>query len=414
VKVRRPRSEYLKLWAASAISSLGDGIGGIAAPLLAAALTRDPAQVAGMSFVEQLPWLLFGLISGAIVDRFDRRIIMGIVDLLRMTLMGILALAVLGNWASIPLLYAVFFLLGSADTLFGNASQTILPQIVDHDQLEHANSRLYTAELVNNNFVGPPLGGLLFAAARPIPFLADAVSFAASSLLVLLLRGRFSPERVVGAPRTTLRAEIIEGLKSLWVHNTLRTLAIMVGIMNLLTTSALAVFVLFVRSELGLGGLGFGLLISSGALGGLAGTLVVDRIIRRVGADRALFGSFLTNAATFAVIAFSRNAFIVGAMLAISALSTVAWNVITVSFRQTAVPKEILGRVNSVYRLLASGGTAIGALIGGFIARGFGLVAPYWIAAIALAITSGALLPIVRAGTISRSRAREALVGPDA
>ena len=275
--------EYRKLWAASAVSNLGDGVTLIAGPLLAATLTRDPVLVAGLAFAQRLPCLLFPLISGALVDRFDRRLTMGVVNLFRAALIGILGLALLGDLAGLTLMYAIFFLLGTAETLFDNAAQAILPVVVPRERLERANSRLFAAELVSNQFAGPPLGGFLFAAAVSVPFLLDAGTFAAAAALVLAMRGRFRPEKPEGAPRTTLRAEIGEGLRWLWGHRLLRVLAMMLGVSNAMYAATDAIWVLFVQDVLGLGSVGFGILVASGSAGGLIGSLTADRIIARLG-----------------------------------------------------------------------------------------------------------------------------------
>jgi hypothetical protein len=187
--------DYWKLWTATAVSNLGDGVALIAAPLLAASLTRDPVQVAGLAFAQRLPWLLFALLSGALVDRLDRRQVMSTVNFVRTALLGSLGVAVLGGWASIALLYVVFFLLGTAETLFDTASQTILPEVVRKDDLETANGRLYAAELITNNFAGPPLGGFLFGVIAAVPFLIGAGAYAATAVLALALHGTFHPKQ---------------------------------------------------------------------------------------------------------------------------------------------------------------------------------------------------------------------------
>ncbi len=225
--------EYGKLWAASTISNLGDGVTLVAGPLLAASLTRDPALVAGLTFVQQLPWLLFSLVSGALVDRLDRRRVMAMVDFFRAGIIGILGLTVLSGWASIPLMYAVFFLLGTAETLFANASLAILPSVVSKDYLGKANGRLFAAELVANDFAGRSLGGVLFAVAASIPFLIDAGTFAASAALIFTLQGRFRVPRPEGIAEKTLVGEINDGLVWLLRHRLLFALAIMLGAGNL-------------------------------------------------------------------------------------------------------------------------------------------------------------------------------------
>jgi MFS family permease len=401
-------AQYRKLWAASTISNLGDGVTLAAAPLLAATLTRDPVLVAGVAFAQRVPWLLFPLISGALVDRLDRRRVMGYVDAARTALIGALGVAVLLGWASLPLMYAVFFLMGTLETLFDNASQAMIPAVVPRDRLERANSRLYAAEIVSNQLAGPPLGGLLFGVAVAVPFLLDAGTFAAAAALILALRGQFRPERPEGAPPTTLVAEIGEGLRWLWSHRLIRTLAIMLGVFNMTFAATDAILVLFAQDVLGLGSFGYGVLLTSVAVGGLIGSLMADRIIAWLGSGRALQASVLVSALVLTVVALSESAFVVWAVFLLTGITVVVWNVITVSFRQAVVPEDIFGRVNSVYRLLGWGGLSVGALLGGFLARSFGLTVPFWFAAAVLAIMFLFTLPLVNNRTVAEARAGSA------
>lgn len=250
--------EYRKLWVASAVSNLGDGITLVAGPLLAATLTRDPVLIAGITFAQRLPWLLFSLLSGALVDRLDRRLTMGTVDLLRFVLLGVLGLAVLAGWATLPLLYAVFFLVGAAETFFANASLAIMPSIVPKEYLDRANGRLFAAELVTNQFAGGPIGGALFAVAAALPFLLDAGTFGVSAGLILALRGSFRVSEP-GTPRKTgMLAEIGEGIGWLLRHRLLLALAIMLGAGNLVFSATFSVLVLFAQDILDLGSVGYG------------------------------------------------------------------------------------------------------------------------------------------------------------
>jgi MFS family permease len=398
-------AEYRKLWAASAISNLGDGVTLVAGPLLAATLTRDPVLVAGVAFSQRVPWLLFPLISGALVDRLDRRRVMGYVDAARTALIGALGITLLLGWVSLPLMYAIFFLMGTLETLFDNASQAIIPAVVSQDRLERANSRLYAAEIISNQLAGPPLGGFLFSVAVAVPFFLDAGTFAAAAVLILALRGKFRPERPKGAPPTTLVAEIGEGLTWLWNHRLIRTLAIMLGVFNMTFAATDAIFVLFAQDVLGLGSFGYGVLVTSWAVGGLIGSLMADRIVAWLGSGRALQASVLVSALVLAVVALSENAFVVWAAFLLVGVTVVVWNVITVSFRQAVVPEDIFGRVNSVYRLLGWGGLSVGALLGGFLAWGFGLTVPFWFAAAVLAIMLFLTLPLVNNHTVAKARA---------
>ena len=383
---------------------MGDGVTLVAGPLLAASLTRDPILVAGLTFAQSVPWLLFPLISGALVDRLDRRRVMGYADAARTALIGAMGVAVLLGWANLPLLYVIFFLMGTLETLFDNASQAIIPALVSRDHLERANSRLYVAEIVSNRLAGPPLGGLLFGLAVAAPFLLDAGTFAAAAALILALRGEFRPERPHGAPPTTLMAEIGEGVRWLWNHGLIRTLAIMLGVFNMTFAATEAIFVLFAQDVLGLGSFGYGALATSGAVGGLIGSLTADRIVAWFGSGRALQASVLISALVLTVVAVSESAFVVWAVFLLVGITVVVWNVITVSFRQAVVPESIFGRVNSVYRLLGWGGLSVGALLGGFLARSFGLTAPFWFAAVVLAMMFFITLPLVNNRTVGEAR----------
>lgn len=377
---------YRKLWVASTISNLGDGVRLTALPLMAATITRDPAKIAAIDFASTLPWFLFALFSGALVDRIDRRRAMGIANIARAVLVGVLAIAVAAGQETLALLYIVAFLLGSAETVFDNAAQAIMPSIVRKDQLEKANGRMYAAEFTTNQFIGPPLGAFLFVAAAATPFFIDSASFLISALLILSFSGSFRTPREAGAPRTTMRADIIEGLHWLWNHKLFRTLAIMLGTWNAFSTATFSIFVVFALEILDVSEVGYGILFSSLVIGSVAGSLTGSAIGRRLGPGTTLALAIVIGAATMLVIGLTSNPIVVGAMFAIEGFVSIVWNVITVSMRQTIIPDRLLGRVNSVYRLFGWGSMPIGAALGGFLASVFGLRAPYLVAAASLAV----------------------------
>jgi MFS family permease len=266
---------YAKLWSAVAISTVGDGVYATALPLLAATLTRDPLAVAVVFFAGQLPWLLLALPAGVVVDRVDRRRLLWTTDAARFAIVGTFGVAVLAGWATIPLLATAGFLLGVGQTLYDTAAQVIVPALVSRDpaQLEAANGRIESAAVIGGQLAGPPAGGLLFAAAPAVPFLLDAASFTAAAGLVATIPGRYARPRDPWAAPTSLRAEVAEGLGWLWRHRLLRTLGVMVGVLNLTIAGWLAVFVLFAQEELGLGSVGYGVLLTGLAVGGGAGGL---------------------------------------------------------------------------------------------------------------------------------------------
>jgi len=234
---------------ASAVDGLGDGALAAALPLLTASLTHDPVLVSFVSAAAYLPWLLISLPAGAIVDRADHARVMWISQLGQALVVAALAIVIAAGAASIPLVIAAAFLVGVGEVMFGNASQSILPSVVQLEQLPRANGRLNIVQTVSQSFAGPPLGSVLFVAAAALPFGLDAATFAASAALIMTM-----PRRVgtPSAPRISLRRSIAEGLRYLASHRLLRTLAVVLGLNNLAGTLGTATVVLFATRTLGM------------------------------------------------------------------------------------------------------------------------------------------------------------------
>jgi MFS family permease len=392
---------------------LGDGVFLAALPLLAATLSRDPLRVSLVSFAGWLPWLLFGLVSGALVDRWDRRRVMWTVDAIRAVLVGVLALAVLAGWATIALLAVIGFLLGTGQTLVDNAAQSLIPALVgrNRQRLERANSQLYGARTVGQHFVGPPAGGLLFSLAAWVPFLADALSFAASSLLVARVRGRFRAQGAADAARAGLRAEIAQGLRWLLAHRLLRALAVLVGLMNLASMAGQAIMVLFAQEQLGLGSVGYGLLLAAHGLGGVLGSLVATRLGRHAGTATLLISAVLVRAVAWLVLGAVSDAWIAGVMLGISGITGAVFGVVGVSLRQAIVPDRLMGRVVSTFRVLGYGAVPVGAILGGAVAQALGLRAPFLLGGAVLVVAALVGLPAVNNRAIAAARGTDLVDG---
>jgi MFS family permease len=392
---------------------LGDGVFLAALPLLAATLSRDPLRVSLVSFAGWLPWLLFGLVSGALVDRWDRRRVMWTVDAIRAVLVGVLALAVLAGWATIALLAVIGFLLGTGQTLVDNAAQSLIPALVgrNRQRLERANSQLYGARTVGQHFVGPPAGGLLFSVAAWVPFLADALSFAASSLLVARVRGRFRAQGAADAARAGLRAEIAQGLRWLLAHRLLRALAVLVGLMNLASMAGQAIMVLFAQEQLGLGSVGYGLLLAAHGVGGVFGSLVATRLGRHAGTATLLISAVLVRAVAWLVLGAVSDAWIAGVMLGISGITGAVFGVVGVSLRQAIVPDRLMGRVVSTFRVLGYGAVPVGAILGGAVAQALGLRAPFLLGGVVLVVAALVALPAVNNRAIAAARGTDLVDG---
>jgi MFS family permease len=385
-------ADFWKLWTSSVVTNLGDGITMVAGPLLVASITDNPAAVAGAVFAQQLPWLLFALASGAWADRLDRRRLVVAVNLLRATALCSLAIAVASDVTSVALIYAVFFLLGTGETLADTASSAFVPALVPPDRRPAANSLLYATFNVLNQFAAKPLGAWLFVIAAAVPFGVNALTFALSATLVATIRSVPPPEK---RPPSRLRSDIADGIRWLSRHRLLRTLALTMAVGNVVFCAAFAVFVLYAHQRLNLTDVGYGVLLVAFAVGGLLGTLVAPALIRHISAKLLLQAGLLIETALHVTLALTRSPLIAALMIVIFGIHTTVWGVIVTTIRQRDVPSSMFARITSVYAFLELGGAALGSLLGGAIAAAFGLVATYWIAAAAMAlVTAAAWRPI--------------------
>jgi MFS family permease len=380
---------FWTLFSASFLANLSDGIFQIALPLLAVSVTTEPGLVAGVVVASRLPWLVFALVAGALADRLDRRRTMVLVDAGRVVLLVGLTLAVVFDVATIWLLYLVAFVLGCFETMFDTAASSMLPNVVGKDKVVAANSRLNAIELTMNQFVGPPLGGFLAGLAIASAFGAAAAGYLGALLCLVTLKGSFRAVR--SGPPTSIASEIRVGMTYLWRHRLLRTMAFVVGPMNLASTAVFAILVLYVVAPgpLGLDGVGFGLLITAIAVGTVVGTLFASRIERAIGRANLFVACILSLLVTDLVWIVVPQPVLIGIILAVSCTMGGAFNVVFGSIRQRIVPNHLLGRVMASFRVISWGSLPLGALLGGIIGQTFGLTAVF----IGAALIHIALLP---------------------
>ena len=380
-------ASYWKLWSATGISNLGDGITSIAYPWLASAVTRSPVLISLAALVSRLPWLLFTLHAGVITDRFNRKKIIVAMDTLRGGLTIIVgaviylerdslpSLSELTNLTSLETNYSLYFvilvtafLFGLAEVLRDNSAQTLMPAVVEDKDLEKANGRMWSAESLTNSFIGPPLGSLLIGAAVFLPFFVDAATFFIAAALIASMKPTvksFSPESKTGP--INFKAEIKEGFTWLWSHTLLRPMAIILGLLNGIAALTGATFILFAQEVLDTTVFIFAILGTAGAIGGILGGLLGPKVSEKIGTGRTLSLVLFTEALCTFFIGLTTNWQIVWVLTALATFTGVLWNVVTVSLRQSLIPTNLLGRVNSVYRFFAWGSIPIGALIGGVL-----------------------------------------------
>jgi MFS family permease len=378
---------YWTLWASTAVANLGDGIFQIAVALLAVGVTRSPGLVAGVALAARLPWLVVALPAGALADRLDRRATMVKANAARVVILAALAVSELVGKTSIVTLYAVALGLGVAEVMFDTSSQTMMPALVERDDLARANGRLFAAELVMNQFVGPPLGGLLVAVSAALAIGSSAALYLVAAVALVMLPGTYRATQA--AAPTGLRADIAEGLRYLFRHRVLRTLGLLLGAQNLLFMAMQSVFVLYATSKtygLGLSDVGVGLLFTVTAIGGIIGSFVAAPLEKRFGRSALLSLTLVLGAVFIATPGLTRNVAVVAAANVLAG-TTALWNVVTVSLRQRVIPDRLLGRVNAAYRLLGWGSMPVGAAIGGLIGQLFSVRAVF--------VISGALLLVL-------------------
>jgi MFS family permease len=359
---------FWRLWGAVASSNLGDGLVSLAFPWLASLLTRDPMAIAGIALATRLPWLLFSLQAGVLGDRLDRRRLMISANAMRAVVAGATTAAVAFDVITVPALYVAAFLLGMCEVVFDNTSQAILPALVPRDRLERANGTIMGAQMVIAEFVARPLSGAIVGVMLSLPFAIDAVTAAISAALIASIPGTFrSPQdrSEAPAPRPRMRTQVGEGLRWLWDHRLLRTLALALGAMNGTAAAVMATYVLFAQEILLLDGLGFGLLLAAGSVGALLGSILAPNVSARLRSGPTMMLTVAIPVVGFGITAVSSNAFVVGAAFAAFGFGAVLWNVVTVTLRQTIIPDALLGRVNSVYRFIGWGAMPLGTLLGG-------------------------------------------------
>lgn len=401
--------------AASGLTNLADGVAVVAWAWVASLLTRDALLVSLVPVALRLPWFLFALPAGVVTDRVDRRRLILWMDVVRGLAFAVATLAI---WVALPLepapqqgvaqpgLYAMILVaalvVGGAEVFRDNAAQTMLPSLVPHAGLERANGRLWSVELVANSLIGPVLGAFLIALWLPLPFAANAVAYGVAVLLVMRISGQFRP---VQAEVRNWRAELAQGFAFVRAAPLLRTLAWTTGLWNLLHQMILIALVLHAQENLGLGAQVYGLVLAGGAVGGVLGSLIGPGIATALGPARTMQWMLATSAPAFAAMALAPGPVTLAIVFAVFEFSGLTWNIVSVSTRQRMIPDALLGRVNSLYRLLAWGMMPVGLILSGLIVRlgeavmprEVALILPFWAAAIgALALTLAAWRALAR------------------
>ncbi|HEY2876963.1 MFS transporter [Nocardioides sp.] len=386
-RVAPPRlgGSFRWLLASSWTSNLGDGLALAAGPLLVASQTHEPFLVALAALLQRLPWLLFGLYAGALADRVDRRRMVMVCDALRVVVLAVLALAIGAGDVDIRVVLVAMLLIGLTELFSDSAARTLLPMLVRREDLGIGNARLMTGTIALNQLAGPPLGAFLFAAGMALPFVTQAVCVGLG--VVLIAKVATPPGAVRDLEGTHVRQDIVDGIRWLMGHSAVRTLALVILTFNVTWAAAWAVLVLYSTQVLGMGPVGFGLLTTAAAVGGLVSTTCYGWLEQHIGLATLMRGCLTLEVLMHLAFAVNRSPVIAFVIMFGFGSYAFVWATVSQTVRQRVVPTEYQGRVGSVYSVGLYGGIVIGQALGGAIAGRWGLTAPFWFAFVGSGIT---------------------------
>lgn len=377
---------FRRLWVGNAFGNLADGLAFVTIPLVAASLTASPALIAGLATAYSLTRLLVTVPIGVYVDRWDRRSLLWVANLVRGLALVALAALIFTDLSSIWTLYLVYCLVGVMENVADNAAVAILPDLVEGDQLDSANSHVSAAQLVADEFAGPPLGGLLFGIAAGLAVITTGSLYCLAALAFLFLP-RTKPPRVAAQRQPAgVWVQAWEGLRWMAAHRTIRTLAGIGALANFAYMVPFSILVLFALERLQLSATGYGLLLAFSAFGGLIGAAVAARVRRRIGYRATMALSMSLGSATLIGLAFTTSPVIAGLLLALYILHATVYSIAATSLRQRLVPADLRGRTYAGSRVLSLTGLALGGLAGGALAEAISLTAPLVVGGISFAI----------------------------
>lgn len=396
------------LFASSAVMNLGDGVVVAAGPLLVASLTSDPFLVSLAFFVEFVPSLVLGAYAGVVADRVDRRRMVIVVNLARAVILAILAATILTGTVSITLVLLALLALATAETFGDLAASSLLPRLVPRAGLGLANARLTGTYLLPNQLIGPPIGAFLFAIGAAIPFIGNAICYLFGAILISRIAASLGarPERMRAAARAAdgdepeasepdelaagdLRGvwhELVEGFRWLLAHPAMRTLVLTIVAFNVTFGAAWSVLVLYAREQLQMDAVGYGLITTASAIGGIIGTVGYGWLERRMSLADMMRVGLLIETGTHLTLALTQSPVVALLTFVVFGAHAFVWVTTSNTVRQRAVPDALMGRVSGIYRVGVNLGIVVGAPIGGILASQFGITAPFWFGFVGSAI----------------------------
>jgi MFS family permease len=359
--------DYILLWSGQAVSTAGTQVAQIAFPLLILAMTGSPAHAGLMSALRIMPYIVLSLPAGALVARWDRKWAMIVCDTGRAIALGSIPLTYWTGHLSLAQLYLVALAEGTLAVFFGLANTSALPQVVGKEQLSRAMAQ-NEAAWQGASLLGPLLGGGLYTLGRAVPFLVDAVSFAASVVSLRFIRREFQEARA--EPPGQLRQEILEGVRWLWGQPLIRTMAVLGALYWVAFSGETLVVIVLAKGQHASPGT-IGIIFSVGGVGGLIGSLLASRA-SRLGFGRVVITAAWLMAGLWSLYALGGNLVVLAVIHAGIWLVFPIYNVVQMGYRLALTPDQLQGRVNSVFRLIAFTGQPVGMALSGVLLESVG------------------------------------------
>lgn len=387
---------FNRLWAASLTSNIADGLFKTAVPLLAATLTKDPVLISLLGALVMLPWLIFAIPIGALVDRVDRRNALALANSIRLLAGAALSVSIVAGWVNIGFLYLVAFVIGAAEVLYDTTAQALIPKVVKTEHLERANSRLEVGGTIMGELIGAPLSGVLYATAIAIPFISGNLGVAFAFVLVLMIPGQYKHQlEATEKTKVSLFADMKFGIGYLAKDKTLLKLVLFTTSLGLWFSATGSTFVLFVLDVLKVPQAWYGVVVLAPALGAILGGTLAVRISERFGRMNVMSFAIFLGGFVLIFVGLAPNVYIWAALFVLQSALLTIWNVLLMSTYHQIIPNELFGRIHGTRRTLVWGVMPIGAIVGGLLAR-IDLRAPVVVGGIVCSLIALFGIPFVR------------------
>jgi MFS family permease len=363
---------FNRMWAASIISNLSDGILIAAAPLLAITLTDSTVLISAIGAMVMLPWLLFAIPIGVMVDRVDRRFILAGANATRSVVVGLLALLIATDHVTIYWLLVASFIIGVCEVAADTTSQSLIPQILEEKNFEKGNSRLQISETVIQGFVGAPISGFIYAIAIALPFFINSLGLAVAALLALSIPIKYLQDvrkDDVEKEKKKFVADMKFGIRYLYNEKVLRRLVVTTASIGVCYSMGTATMVLFIIKELELPKQLFGVILTIQSLGAISGAFMAPRLSKKFGRSTVMTFGITSSSAVLLINGFAPNIYFYVALATFGAFAVSQWNILLMATYQTVIPTELYGRIHGTRRTLVWGMMPLGSLLGGVLAH---------------------------------------------